>query len=82
MASTIVTRGGQITLTKDVRERLGIKEGDTANINILGDLALVSKKDSSVFEKDNFLPETFEKTLHKMRRTNQTQRLKRLNIIS
>jgi len=59
MAETRVTRGGQITLTKDIREKLDIREGDKVRINVIGDMAFVSKKDPSAFDKHDFLPESF-----------------------
>ena len=80
MAETIVTRGGQITLTKDVRSKLDVKEGDVVNINVLGDTVLVSKKDPSVFDKHDFLPSNFSKTLKQLRSFSIKDRFKRLNI--
>lgn len=81
MTEVMVTRGGQITLTKDVREKLGIKEGDIILLNIEGDTALVSKKNPKIFETHDFLPENFEKTLRRMRTFSYTDRLKRQGII-
>ena len=82
MAEALVTRGGQITLTKDVREKMHIHEGDVITINVLGDAALVTKKNSKVFEKHNFLPESFSKTLKEIRSFSWEDRLKRLGVIS
>jgi len=82
MTEVVVTRGGQITLTKDVRDKLGIREGDVVHINIEGDMARVSKRDPSVFEHHNFLPENFDKVLKAMRTSaSLPKRLKRLGII-
>ena len=53
MRQTIVTRGGQITLTKEIREKLKIKEGDLVHINVQGDLVLISKKNPKAFDKNN-----------------------------
>lgn len=78
---TTVTRGNQITLTKEVREKLRIKEGDKVVLNIQGDALMVSKKDSKVFDDfEEFLPEKFEKVLKKIR-SDEKERLKRLGII-
>ena len=82
MAEALVTRGGQITLTKDVREKMHIYEGDIKTINVLGDTALVTKKNSKVFEKHDFLPESFSKTLKEIRSFSWEDRLKRLGVIS
>ena len=77
---TIVTRGGQITLTKEIRERLGIREGDKIILNISGDSIMVSKRDPKIFDKfGDFLPERFDKVLSKIR-TDEKERLKRLGI--
>ncbi len=78
---TIVTRGNQITLTKEIREKMHIREGDKVILNIKGDVLMVSKRDSRVFDNfEDFLPEKFEKTLKKIR-TDEKERLKRLGII-
>ena len=78
---TRVTRGSQITLTKAVREKLGIKEGDKVVLHLSGNVLIVSKKDSSVFDDfRSFLPERFESYLKKTR-SDEKERLKKLGII-
>ena len=78
---TIVTRGGQITLTKGIREKMKIREGDKVILNIVGDTVMVSKRDPNIFDKFNdFLPERFDKTLAKIR-SDERERLKKLGII-
>ena len=78
---TIVTRGSQITLTKDIREKLDIKEGDRLVLNIQCGTLMISKRDSAVFDKfKEFLPEKFEHTLKKIR-LDEKERLRRLGII-
>ena len=78
---TIVTRGSQITLTKGIREKMQIKEGDRVILNIQGGVLIVSKRDSKVFDDfEDFLPERFEKTIKKIR-SDEKERLKRLGII-
>lgn len=77
---TIVTRGNQITLTKEIREKMNIKEGDRVILNFNGDVLVISKKNSKVFDNFNsFLPERFEDTLKKLR-SDYRERLKRLGI--
>ena len=80
MAEVIVTRGGQITLTKDVREKLRISVGDIVNVNIIGNTALVSKRNPDIFDKHDFLPANFSKTLAEIRGFSVEERLKRLGI--
>lgn len=75
-----MTRGGQITLTKDIREKLDIAEGDTLIVNTIGETALVSKKDIRVFEKHGFLPENFDKILESIRKFSLSERLRQLGI--
>lgn len=77
----IVTRGSQITLTKDEREEASIKEGDRVVINVFKDTILISKKNPDVFDSfESFLPSNFKDTLKKMR-TDGKERLKRLGAI-
>jgi len=78
---TIVTRGNQITLTKDIREKLKIKEGDRLILNLEGDMLIVTKRNSKVLDDlKGFLPKNFEADLRGMR-TDEIKRLKRLGII-
>ncbi len=79
MSDVVVTRAGQITLTKDIREKLRISEGDTIIVNTMGDVILASKRDPRAFEKGDFLPEKFEKTLASLRKSPE-ERFKRLGI--
>ena len=78
---TIVTRGNQITLTREIREKLHIKEGDRLALNTQGSILMISKRDSKVFDDfEEFLPEKFESTLKKLR-SDEMERLKRLGIV-
>jgi AbrB family looped-hinge helix DNA binding protein len=80
-AETVVTRGSQITLTKEVREKLRISEGDRVVLNVEGGILVVSKRDAKVFDDiGDFLPDNFEKNLKAIRR-DSTERFKRLGII-
>ncbi|HKZ39988.1 MAG TPA: AbrB/MazE/SpoVT family DNA-binding domain-containing protein [Candidatus Hodarchaeales archaeon] len=82
MPETTVTRGGQITLTKKIREHLGIHVGDALMINITGESAIISKRDPSVFDKHDFLPKEFDSILGKHRKRPAKTRLQRLGIVS
>jgi len=81
VSATVVTRGSQITLTREIREKLGIKEGDKVIMNVVGNSIVVSKKDPTVFDRiEGFLPKNFEDALMDMR-VNEKKRLKRLGIL-
>jgi AbrB family looped-hinge helix DNA binding protein len=80
MTEVKVTRHGQITLSKEVREALGIREGDEVIINVAEDKALISKKDRSVWDKlGDFLPQNFEAVLKQIR-TDSKLRFRELGI--
>lgn len=81
MAETIVTRGGQITLTKDIRQKLHIQEGDRLVLHILGNSLSVSKQNIKAFEKGGFLSTSFPKVLKDMRSFSYSKRLKRLGVL-
>lgn len=77
MGEVKVTRGSQITLTKDVREKLGIEEGDKLNLNVIGDQVMITRKDPEAFETTGFLGKDFEASMKEMRK-DSTERLKEL----
>ncbi len=78
MSEVKVTRGSQITLTREVREKIGVKEGDRVILNVVDGLIMVTKKDPEVFETEGFLPEEFESSLKEMRR-DSSDRLERID---
>ncbi|MBI4450491.1 hypothetical protein HY642_00825 [Candidatus Woesearchaeota archaeon] len=81
MAEVVMTRAGQITLTKDVREKLRISEGDVVLINVVGNQAIVTKRDPRVFDRlRSFLPQNFDALLKKLRAAPEG-RLRRLGIL-
>lgn len=66
---TIVTRAGQITLSKDIRDALGITIGTPLEVNRVGSTILIEKKDAKYWDKaGKILPEDFESTLRLLRR--------------
>ncbi len=81
MSKTIVTRGNQITLTKEVREKTGIREGDVLIMNLVGDTITVTKRNPKAFENRGFLPANFDKVLKDIRKFSWEKRFKRLGII-
>ncbi len=77
----VVTRGSQITLTKEIREKMKVREGDRIILNTMGDILIASKRDSRVFDNfKEFLPGKFDKILKRMR-DDEKERLRRLGII-
>ncbi len=76
---SIVTRGGQVTLSKDLREELDIEIGMPIEINRMGSVVLIKKVDAWESAGD-FLPENFESILKKIR-TDEKSRLKRLGVL-
>jgi AbrB family looped-hinge helix DNA binding protein len=80
MPHVTVTRGSQITLTKDVRDKLGIREGDVVTVNTMGSMAIITKRDASVWrQSESFLPEKFDRVLEDLREDTR-KRLDRLGI--
>jgi len=81
MTEVVVTRHGQITLTKELREDLGIREGDKVIVNRENGFAIISKKDIAVWDRlGDFLPDNFEKVLEKIR-SDSTKRFKAVGLI-
>lgn len=81
MSEVVVTRNHQMTLTKDVREKLDIREGDRIIINVVGDSAIISKRDPAAFrEAGSFLPDDYEETLSQLR-GDPKERLRRLGLV-
>lgn len=77
----IVTRGNQITLTREERENANIKEGDKVIINVFKDTILISKRNPNVFDRfESFLPSNFSDILKKLR-TDEKERLAKMGVI-
>ncbi|MFB6245180.1 MAG: AbrB/MazE/SpoVT family DNA-binding domain-containing protein [Candidatus Nanohaloarchaea archaeon] len=72
-----VTRGSQVTLKKEVMEKIGVKEGDIVTINVSGDQTIVTKKEPEAWDKDGFLPEDFDEIKEEVR-SDSTDRLEDL----
>ena len=83
MPSTIVTRHSQVTIPKEIREAVGITEGDKVHMTVFEGNKIMIEKASADAWKDctDFLPEDFEKILKYMR-TDSTTRFKRLGLVS
>lgn len=68
MVEVVVTRNHKVTLPKDLRDKLSIREGDRVVLNVLGGSALLTKRDPGAFrEGSSFLPKDFDETLEELR---------------
>ena len=83
MAETTVTRNGHITLSKEVRNALQIREGDTMIVNYYENVILISKRTLVAWDniRGGSLPKNFEKII-KTTRIDTHKRLKRLGILN
>jgi len=81
MASVTVTRHSQVTIPKEIREIVGISEGDRVNMKVVeGNKIVIEKADAEVWSDcTDFLPEDFEKIVSAMR-LDSINRFKRLGL--
>ena len=81
MASVTVTRHSQVTIPKEIREIVGISEGDQVNMKVVeGNKIVIEKADAEVWSDcTDFLPEDFEKIVSAMR-LDSINRFKRLGL--
>jgi AbrB family looped-hinge helix DNA binding protein len=81
MSEVVVARHGQITISKQLRRELNIREGDKVIVNRDNGFIVIAKKDSSVWNRlGDFLPDNFEKILEKTR-SDSRKRFKEAGII-
>ncbi len=82
MASVTVTRHSQVTIPKEIREEVGITEGDRLKMRVVEGNKIVIEKANEEAWKDctDFLPEDFEKVLASLR-ADSTSRFKRLGLV-
>ncbi len=82
MASATVTRHSQVTIPKEIREAVGITEGDRVQMKVVeGNKIMIEKTTSDAWKEcTDFLPVDFEKLL-KALRTDSTKRFKRLGLV-
>jgi AbrB family looped-hinge helix DNA binding protein len=82
MASVTVTRHSQVTIPKEIREAVGISEGDRVQMKVVeGRKILIEKANEEVWKEcTDFLPEDFEKLLTSLR-TDSRNRFKRLGLV-
>jgi AbrB family looped-hinge helix DNA binding protein len=82
MASATVTRHSQVTIPKEIREVVGIMEGDKVKMKVVeGNKIMIEKANGEAWRDcTDFLPEDFEKTLSALR-SDSTSRFKRLGLV-
>lgn len=82
MSSVTVTRHSQVTIPKEIREVVGITEGDKVHMTVIKGNKIVIEKASEDIWNDcsDFLPEGFEKNLRNMHK-DSTSRFKRLGLV-
>jgi len=82
MPSATVTRHSQVTIPKEIREAVGIAEGDKVQMRVVEGNKIVIEKATEEVWKDctDFLPEDFTKILKSMR-ADSTTRFKRLGLV-
>jgi AbrB family looped-hinge helix DNA binding protein len=82
MTSVTVTRHSQVTIPKEIREAVGIAEGDRVKMKIVEGKKIVIEKANEEVWKDctDFLPADFEKLLTSLR-TDSRDRFKRLGLV-
>ncbi len=82
MTSVTVTRHSQVTIPKEIREAVGIVEGDKVKMKVVdGDKIMIEKANQEAWKDcTDFLPEDFEKILASLR-SDSTTRFKRLGLV-
>jgi AbrB family looped-hinge helix DNA binding protein len=81
LAIVRVTRNAQVTIPKNVREALGVTEGDKVTVRVEGNRIVLEKVAEDVWSDcTDFLPEDFEKVLEKLRGDSR-ERFKRLGLM-
>ncbi len=81
MVKVTITRNFQITIPKEVREKLKLNLGDQVLIHAEGNKIIVEPTSEDVWETcTDFLPDNFEKIQEKLRE-DATVRFKKLGII-
>lgn len=82
MASVVVTRHAQVTIPKEIREEVGIVEGDRVKMKVAeGKKIIIEKADEDIWsDSTDFLPDDFEKVLKSIR-SDSMIRFKRLGLV-
>jgi AbrB family looped-hinge helix DNA binding protein len=78
MSIVKVTRNSQITIPKEIRKKVGIKEGDRVEITVEGNRVLIRKIEME--DITDFLPRNFEETIAKTKKDSR-DRLRELGVV-
>ena len=80
LSKTKITRNYQITIPKEIREKLKLRLGEKVTIRLEGDKIIVQRILDDVWDDcTDFLPENFEKILESLKE-DSIKRFKRLGI--
>lgn len=81
MSKTKITRNYQITIPKEIREKLNLKLGEKVTIHLEGERIIIQRVNEAIWDKcHDFLPDNFEKILASLRE-DSSERFKKLGII-
>jgi AbrB family looped-hinge helix DNA binding protein len=77
MALVTVTRHSQVTIPKEIREAVGITDGDRVKMKVVEGKIIIEKANEETWKDcTNFLPEDFEKLI-RSQRADSTNRMLR-----
>lgn len=76
MSVVKVTRNSQVTIPKEIRKKVGIKEGDRVEVTVEGNGVLIRKIEME--DITDFLPKNFEEMIT---RKDSRSRLRELGVI-
>jgi AbrB family looped-hinge helix DNA binding protein len=80
MEKTTITRNFQITIPREIREKLHLKQGEHLRMQVQEDHIIVERMEENVWDTHDFLPANFPEILDKLR-TDETEKYKRLGIL-
>jgi AbrB family looped-hinge helix DNA binding protein len=73
-----VTRNSQVTIPKEIRKKVSIKEGDKVEVTVEGERVIIRKLELG--DITDFLPKDFDEITAKLRKDSK-DRLRRLGVI-
>nr|MDO8119023.1 AbrB/MazE/SpoVT family DNA-binding domain-containing protein [Candidatus Sigynarchaeota archaeon] len=81
MAKTIITRNYQITIPKEIREKLNLKLGESLHMHMEDEKIIIERLNENVWDENaDFLPDNFVAIQEKLRE-DATERFRRLGIL-
>ncbi|HME55003.1 MAG TPA: AbrB/MazE/SpoVT family DNA-binding domain-containing protein [Candidatus Lokiarchaeia archaeon] len=77
----MITRNYQITIPKDIREKLNLRLGESLQLHMQGEEIVIERMKANAWEEcSDFLPDNFDAIQERMRE-DATERFKRLGIL-